>query len=330
MKRAFTLIELLVVIAIIAILAAILFPVFAQAKNAAKKTQALSSLKQIGTATQIYLADYDDTFPLGVVARNVAGAYSNAYTWDAFNPFPVTAFNYANTPIDQDRLNMARSMATNAIQPYMKNTQMFVDPSTSVIRRFAFSLTPDANKGANGVNLPAGLGTYSFTYNGNLTGYSATAIAAVSQLPVYWQGMGRRGVVGHVYSSPILVCDQVGVPCNYVPPVSGCSVANNGQRSFVSTNTARGGWDNFANGIIMTFADSSAKFRRLSLPGPATAAAAPNTSPLSDPFTAYIQNRAVGRWFDRFGCHGYLFRPDFDFSAEPAIASHPDSVEGTP
>lgn len=264
------------------------------------------------------------------MARNVAGAYSNAYTWDAFNPFPVTAFNYANTPIDQDRLNMARSMATNAIQPYMKNTQMFVDPSTSVIRRFAFSLTPDANKGAAGVNLPAGLGTYSFTYNGNLTGYSATAIAAVSQLPVYWQGMGRRGVVGHVYSSPILVCDQVGVPCNYVPPVSGCSVANNGQRSFVSTNTARGGWDNFANGIIMTFADSSAKFRRLSLPGPATAAAAPNTSPLSDPFTAYIQNRAVGRWFDRFGCHGYLFRPDFDFSAEPAIASHPDSVEGTP
>ncbi|MCG9895042.1 MAG: prepilin-type N-terminal cleavage/methylation domain-containing protein [Fimbriimonadaceae bacterium] len=63
-RRAFTLIELLVVIAIIAILAAILFPVFAQAKLAAKKTSDLSGIKQLGTATQIYLADYDDTFPM--------------------------------------------------------------------------------------------------------------------------------------------------------------------------------------------------------------------------------------------------------------------------
>lgn len=63
-KRAFTLIELLVVIAIIAILAAILFPVFAQAKLAAKRTADLSNMKQIGTMMGLYGNDYDDRFPL--------------------------------------------------------------------------------------------------------------------------------------------------------------------------------------------------------------------------------------------------------------------------
>jgi prepilin-type N-terminal cleavage/methylation domain-containing protein len=62
-RRAFTLIELLVVIAIIAILAAILFPVFAQAKVAAKKASDISNLKQVGTATYIYTADSDDLLP---------------------------------------------------------------------------------------------------------------------------------------------------------------------------------------------------------------------------------------------------------------------------
>lgn len=63
MKKAFTLIELLVVIAIIAILAAILFPVFAQAKVAAKSAATLSNLKQIGTGLAMYEADADDTMP---------------------------------------------------------------------------------------------------------------------------------------------------------------------------------------------------------------------------------------------------------------------------
>lgn len=63
MKRAFTLIELLVVIAIIAILAAILFPVFAQAKLAAKKTADLSNAKQIGLAAHMYATDVDDMLP---------------------------------------------------------------------------------------------------------------------------------------------------------------------------------------------------------------------------------------------------------------------------
>ena len=64
MKHAFTLIELLVVIAIIAILAAILFPVFAQARESARQTTCLSNMRQIGLAVRMYTQDYDETLPI--------------------------------------------------------------------------------------------------------------------------------------------------------------------------------------------------------------------------------------------------------------------------
>lgn len=64
-RGGFTLIELLVAIAIIAILAALLFPTFTQAKNSAKGTACVSNLKQIGVAAQLYMVDSDDRYPLG-------------------------------------------------------------------------------------------------------------------------------------------------------------------------------------------------------------------------------------------------------------------------
>jgi prepilin-type N-terminal cleavage/methylation domain-containing protein len=103
MKRAFTLIELLVVIAIIAILAAILFPVFAQAKAAAKTTTSISNMKQIGTAMLIYSTDNDDfRVPRNRqdIIRDSNGnfvAVINEHSWKQM------------------------------IQPYTKNQQMFQD-----------------------------------------------------------------------------------------------------------------------------------------------------------------------------------------------------------
>ncbi len=76
----FTLIELLVVIAIIAILAAILFPVFAQAKMAAKKTVALSNEKQVGLSILMYNNDYDDSF-----AQSEYGYWSGTTAGSAFD-----------------------------------------------------------------------------------------------------------------------------------------------------------------------------------------------------------------------------------------------------
>lgn len=102
-KSGFTLIELLVVIAIIAILAAILFPVFAQAKAAAKKTAALSNLKQNATAVLLYNNDYDGTFALV------------AYTTDGNGCIPGTG-------------KQVFSMF-DAVLPYTKNKDIFKDPA---------------------------------------------------------------------------------------------------------------------------------------------------------------------------------------------------------
>jgi prepilin-type N-terminal cleavage/methylation domain-containing protein len=102
-KRAFTLIELLVVIAIIAILAAILFPVFAQAKVAAKKAGCISNMKQWGLAQQMYWADFDDMVPL----------------WQYHYNFSVIAPQF-----DRDLGNM--------LFPYVKNMQMSVTPGSPI------------------------------------------------------------------------------------------------------------------------------------------------------------------------------------------------------
>ncbi|QYK53366.1 MAG: prepilin-type N-terminal cleavage/methylation domain-containing protein [Fimbriimonadaceae bacterium] len=326
-KSAFTLIELLVVIAIIAILAAILFPVFAQAKVAAKKTQSISNVKQLGTSAQIYLADYDDLHPLGIVRSTAYGGW----TWDSFVPVPIKAYTYGTSANDIDRLGANSAFVFNAMQPYMKNLQLYRSPGATFERaKLAFSMTPDANKGAGGVNLPtSGTGYFSYTYNGLLTGYSSTAIASVAELPIFWDGMGRRSIYGHMYASPNLLCGIAASDCRYVPGSAGCNglARTNGETSFVSTNTNRSGWDVYSRGIVMTFADSHAKFRRLSLSNNSTVPTGPMTDPRNDPFTSYVDTRAYGRWYDQNFCHVYMFRPDYDFSAQPAVASQPDSVD---
>lgn len=88
-RRAFTLIELLVVIAIIAILAAILFPVFARAREAARATSCKSNLKQIITASLMYAQDYDEVIPssYGGYAANVSGTPRNVLWMGLILPY---------------------------------------------------------------------------------------------------------------------------------------------------------------------------------------------------------------------------------------------------
>ncbi len=120
MRRGFTLIELLVVIAIIAILAAILFPVFAKAREKARTASCQSNLKQLATAFLMYAQDYDET-TCCLAYRNPA----NGQTY-GFPPLVPgdTFFNYYGT-------YQGWYSWVFMIYPYVKNTQLFQCPSSS-------------------------------------------------------------------------------------------------------------------------------------------------------------------------------------------------------
>lgn len=106
-SHAFTLIELLVVIAILSILAAILFPVFARAREEARKTTCTSNLRQIGLSMAMYVQDYDETYPVCNFSDSLTGFPPN------------THFDGGGKP----------TYMVDLLAPYTKNRQVFMCPT---------------------------------------------------------------------------------------------------------------------------------------------------------------------------------------------------------
>ena len=287
MKKAFTLIELLVVIAIIAILAAILFPVFAQAKEAAKKTADLSNIKQLGTANAIYQGDNDDLFPLQA-GQDLTGVWG--YNFNKYVPYDWAGAN--STPAA--RLQYSQGFALNTIQPYVKNYDMLSNPGASAIE-YQPTTTIAAGKSKYTTN---------YAFNGLLTAYSSTAIASVAKLPVWTEANGKIAGKGWGFANPALTCTTANAGCTYVP----CGGTGNGSTSGMYSTYNGGSYWIYSQGQNWGLADSHAKFRRVG------ATLAPGASDWrTDPWTSYNSNGTAGSyWYD--GCHAWLFRPDYDFS----------------
>jgi len=125
MRRAFTLIELLMVISIIAILAAILLPVFAQAREAARKTQCSSNLRQLGIAIRTYSQDYDEQLPGTWDGAGGSGSSSGSGGWMQFTNFlgPATF-----------------DPAQGSLFPYVKSQGIFQCPSDAARKGNSYAI----------------------------------------------------------------------------------------------------------------------------------------------------------------------------------------------
>jgi prepilin-type N-terminal cleavage/methylation domain-containing protein/prepilin-type processing-associated H-X9-DG protein len=176
----FTLIELLVVIAIIAILAAILFPVFAQAREKARATSCLSNMKQITTGTLMYNQDYDERWP--ITLPNNGTTNSSFFLWtvpeSVLNPPPASP--------------QTRSHWAIGIQPYIKNYQVYSCPSSIDFQPFG---TPPTNPVQASTRVSYSINGYLNCWNDGGTTTPASTIAFTE--------VGKDGLMGYTTPFPL-------------------------------------------------------------------------------------------------------------------------------
>jgi prepilin-type N-terminal cleavage/methylation domain-containing protein len=287
-RTGFTLIELLVVIAIIAILAAILFPVFAQAREKARGATCLSNEKQITTATLMYSQDYDEQFPFAFgYYPGIGWMYPYVgdvpYNWECGGGNCGTKWT-----------TMMTGYWSNSIQPYTKNNAVMLCPSSSTLIPLS---------AAQGAGAPAPAKT-SLTYNGLLMAVPQAVVQLPAQLPLFTESAGAAYFNGFSTANPVLVCDDPKQPCTYVAGRG--NGANNGETS---------GWFGFGarasvhgKGQNWSFVDGHAKFKVLSVgvKDPAS------TDYRNEPWYNYdAQELPAGAWSGNG--HVWYFRPDNDF-----------------
>ena len=279
-KQAFTLIELLVVIAIIAILAAILFPVFAQARESARKTSCLSNFKQYNLGRAMYTQDYDEVNPIAFPFNNPQNTI------------------YTSPPALRPPATTARMVLwANSIQPYIKNYQLYGCGSSAI-----WSINPVPNAPL-----------IHPTYNGMLNVYPEAAIPQPAAALSFWGGMLKNQLTGYALASPVFSSGLTGTgaPVTYQPctrnaagSCTSCSSAPGG-RSYPILFNGPSNYNAWVHhqGDNYGFVDGHVKYRAQTRGVTNTPWASINASTGN-----VVTNGSYSYYWD--GCHAYLFRPD--------------------
>ena len=200
--RGFTLIELLVVIAIIAILAAILFPVFQKVRENARRATCESNMKQIALALIQYTGDYDEKYPIGVP---LTAFYGNPPSWNQ----DYVGWQYPCDPVNLPiQASGDCTIWANSMQPYA-GTQITSCPSSVNLWNFYGYKVMEP-------------GT-SYTYNGDLQLSTGSAVVAPATTVLIWPGMQDSTWEGRAFASPQLQCPDPTQACIYQPNSGNCT-----------------------------------------------------------------------------------------------------------
>ncbi|MBC8102122.1 MAG: prepilin-type N-terminal cleavage/methylation domain-containing protein [Cytophagales bacterium] len=292
-NRGFTLIELLVVIAIIAILAAILFPVFAQAREKARQSSCLSNQKQLANAMMLYVQDYDETFPLAI---GIQGANWNHLAYYFAPPDWSTSISAAAAA-------RSASVWPNSVETYVKSDGVHDCPSADYTDYYEIVGLPKST-------MAPGKRTYRIAqvYNGLLNMANPSIIKNPAIIPALWEGYGKSAEEGFSQVNPVLRCTEASAAngtCVFVPRKTGCSPTVNGETST---------WFGFdqpawvhGKGMNISYADGHVKWLNMSSgPSPATIAQVANY-----PFSIIdASGFPQGMYGDQNSCHRYWFSPD--------------------
>lgn len=227
-RRGFTLIELLVVIAIIAILAAILFPVFAQAKEAAKQSSCLSNQKQIGLATMMYATDNDDRYMAwAALSPPVNGGNSS------FMPPELQAMPYVkNDRIWKCPSDPGRRVAVSAVPWYDGNfRQKAIPRSYSMVGQLVTVQHPFSADPNTGIFMWVGPGSW------KMTGRSTTEFSDPAQTVAWveqWSEAVADQYVGGIWGSGFIDCDTAKLAGRKVPSTNPSDLGPPGCASWYS------------------------------------------------------------------------------------------------
>ena len=233
-KEGFTLIELLVVIAIISILAAILFPVFARARESARRASCLSNLKQIGLGIMQYTQDYDERYPASL--DGPAGGPYNTHV-------------KAGWPGAKYRINGSSHLVSwmDMIFPYLQNVQIFVCPSQPDSSTLTGSTQDASSYGYSGAISGYDNDHYGKPYNTRNMGNSLADIQRPSEVAMIVDELSQYNDqnIPYYFAQPSVIS---GTNKNYSPHFEGTNICfADGHTKWMKTSQIAGSYTVYVN-----------------------------------------------------------------------------------
>jgi len=314
-RRGITVIEVLIATGVVLLVAAILFPVFANAKSGVKKSQAIDNFRKLGSATNMYLADSNDLYPLAISYDTKA---------DGWRFSGMIAVPAGSSKVGSPARNSAVRIAEESVA--FPNSIFKYSKSTDILEGTGLQTLPTSISESPVPEVPQA--KVNALMNGLLQSYPMSSVASPERLTLIWEGAFNWNLKGTALANPVLLCTGKGIckfqPNDY-PPAMSDKNGGFGYTWWGWTDSSDSAYS-YGKGMIFIHVDGSAKFVQGNVPRDPGRAFT-----LDYPFTRFAATPAVeGNPYFMMDCgpNGKsfneanvlwpgFFRPDSDFSYTP-------------